>query len=103
MNSSNDRVTTAIRAHLGMRRLSVRDLERMTGMTYRTLARRVAEGGWTLDELDSVAAALGLPIADLIVGVLTARSSLTSEDGPTHPYELTPLWATDTLDLAMAS
>lgn len=55
--------------------LSLEQLAMRSGLAYRTLRRRIegAPGGFSLDELDSIAAATNTPFEYLISGVRPAR------------------------------
>ena len=65
--STSERTAARIRGLLGERRLSGRQLADRMGRPATTLARRLAGAyPWDLDELDAVAAALEVPVADLI-------------------------------------
>lgn len=67
-DSWNDRVTRAIRAEMGARRLSQSWLGRMLGKSQNGISRRLTgEQPLTLDEVEDIAQALNVPLERLIL------------------------------------
>lgn len=66
-DSFNDRVTRAIRAEMGARRLSQTWLGRMIGKSQNGISRRLSgDKPLTLDEVEEIARALNVPLDRLI-------------------------------------
>jgi transcriptional regulator with XRE-family HTH domain len=75
----NERVAEEIRALLARRRLTATDLARLTGMTQRSIARRVSgEKVIDIDDLARIAAALDCQIADLLPTDLADRQPVAA-------------------------
>lgn len=68
-------VSAEIRAIKGRRGMEQQQLAALSGVPEGTLSRKSRDlgGPWRLDELQRIAAALGVPLADLIPGSTTTQ------------------------------
>ena len=65
--SYNESVTAEIRAELGRRRMSGRQLAAALGWSQQHLSRRMTGAvPWSTDEIEHAAEALGVPLAELV-------------------------------------
>jgi transcriptional regulator with XRE-family HTH domain len=61
-----DTLAGTVRAELARRKIGTREAARMAGLSPSTMSRRLADGRFTIDALANLAAALQIPVADLI-------------------------------------
>lgn len=81
--SLREQAAEEIRVLLARRRVSAAELARRTGMKQSTLARRMTgEIAFDLDDLELIANALGVPVADLL-----PRSARAGTEAPTVRYD----------------
>lgn len=72
------RVAAEIRAELARQQMTQRELARRIGIDQAIVSKRLNGGSarsWTLDELDSIAVALGVPAASFLVARSTASAA----------------------------
>jgi transcriptional regulator with XRE-family HTH domain len=72
------RVAAEIRAELARQQMTQRELARRIGIDQAIVSKRLTGGparSWTLDELDSIAVALGVPAAWFFTAPSTASAA----------------------------
>jgi len=80
------RTAEEIRVLLARRRMSAAELARRTGMRQQALSRRMTgETAWDVDDLEVIAAALGVTVFDLLGGASGPEGSQTTAPKPTRP------------------
>lgn len=98
-NTLNERVAEEIRVMIARRNISAAELARRTGITQRSISRiTTGEKGIDMDDLEKIAAALGVEIAALlpattgtrginqIQSAAVARATPVSVGRATHPH-----------------
>ena len=65
-STASTRLGEVIESALGEAQITLRQVEGQTGIARTTLSRRIRLGGWTIAELEAIAALLGTEVTALI-------------------------------------
>jgi transcriptional regulator with XRE-family HTH domain len=89
--SLSDLAAEEIRAHIGRRNMNKSELARKLGVSHTWVTNRLAgHQQISLDELQQIAEALGVPVGDLLPRRLTERVRVTTAEYPPVPEQPMP-------------